>query len=127
MNVIFNTLNAIWTNCLGESFYLTDDRGIIKINPETGDEEITGLTLDEIKKDPYWSADKLKREWESIHGELPDGKYLLPITPFVLGGEFVADNLMDIPEEEAFRYYSFLQEQLKTLPDGATIQWGVEP
>lgn len=119
--------NAIWINCLGEPFYLTEHNGIIKFNPETGEEEATGLTLDEIKNDSFWSAETLKSQWESKHGPVPNGAYLLPITPFVLGGEFDADNLMAIPAEEAFRFYSYLREQLNDLPDGAVVQWGVEP
>lgn len=116
-------MNLIWINCLGEHFYETSAFDVIKENPETGTFEETGLNLNEIKNNPFWSASGLKAEWETINGPLPDGKYLLPITPFILGGKFEASNLMAISENEAFSFYKNLRTQLKDLPDGTIVEW----
>lgn len=67
----------------------------------------------------------LAHQWQKQNGRLPVGKRLVPKVPFVLGGEFTLDNLRLIDAVEGMRLRADLAVQIKDLPDGAQIRFGV--
>lgn len=118
----------IHLNVFGEPFF--DDSGtVFKVSPETGDREEVCPTseFNPVDLDDYWTGESLKQEWEKNNGNIPDGNWLVPITPFVLGGKFEIANLMSIPVDEAIGFYETIRNDIKDLPDGATVQIVVKP
>lgn len=120
-----HTGQLVWVNCLGEPFFVENGL-LLKVSPETGDVEEVGLAsasqIDDLQTAPYWSAYPLKEEWEENNGPLLEGNFLVPITPFVLGGEYEAENLMSMRAEEAIAYYANLRNSLHDLPDGTQVK-----
>lgn len=68
----------------------------------------------------------LAHQWQKKNGQLPTGKRLLPKVPFVLGGEFVLDNLYLADAVEGMRFRADIASQIKDLPDGAQIKLNIE-
>ena len=98
-----------------------------KFDPETGDREYVADTIDRwaaIVLDDYEAQTlwPLAHEWQAVHGPLASGQRLVPKTPFVLGGEYVIDNLYAADAVEAMRFYGNLATQLHDLPDGAQVR-----
>lgn len=114
-------------NVFGEPFFEVGG-AVIKVSPETGDEEaVTPIgDFDFATLDDYWTASTLKLDWESQNGPIGDDYFLVPITPFVLGGEFVVANLMKIPLEEAIALYRQIRAQISGRPDGAKVSIEVQ-
>ncbi|WP_238346708.1 SMI1/KNR4 family protein [Pseudomonas viciae] len=68
----------------------------------------------------------LAHQWQKQNGQLPAGKRLLPKVPFVLGGEFVLDNLYLADAVEGMKLRADIASQIRDLPDGAQIKFNVE-
>jgi hypothetical protein len=60
-------------------------------------------------------------EWQVINGALPPGRRLAPRTPFVLGGDFVVENLYAAAQVELMRFRGDLATQIRDLPEGAKV------
>jgi hypothetical protein len=41
--------------------------------------------------------------------------------PFILGGDFVVDNMVEVPAREAMRKLGHLYEQVRGVPDGTPL------
>ncbi len=67
----------------------------------------------------------LAHQWQKQNGRLPAGKRLLPKVPFVLGGEFVLDNLYLADAVEGMRFRADIANQIKDLPAGAQIRLNI--
>src|SRR5262249_41658860 len=75
--------------------------GVLKLDPETGKvtQQAGSLRawgrriLDDYDFETGWSV---ARHWQQRNGALEAGFRLLPKTPFVLGGDYVVDNLVAI-------------------------------
>lgn len=109
-------------NVFGEPFF--DVLGVlIKVSPETGDREEVGLVskCPFDKLDDYWTGASLKEVWEHANGPVGNQHFLVPITPFALGGEFVISNLARLPIQEALALYQLIREQISDLSDGAKV------
>ncbi|MCU1719276.1 SMI1/KNR4 family protein [Pseudomonas sp. 5P_3.1_Bac2] len=68
----------------------------------------------------------LAHQWQKKNGQLPTGKRLLPKVPFVLGGEFVLENLYLADAVEGMRFRADIASQIKDLPDGAQVKFNIE-
>jgi hypothetical protein len=68
----------------------------------------------------------LAHQWQKQNGQLPAGKRLLPKVPFVLGGEFVLDNLYLADAVEGMRFRADIASQIKDLPDGGQIRFNLD-
>lgn len=115
-------------NELGEPFF--EQHGVlVKVSPETGDRETVGpVTINPISQlDDYWTALSLKKEWESLHGPLPEGCALAPVIPFVLGGEFDVKNLMKLDAKELMDCYKKIREKVSDSQDGIQVSVRVGP
>ncbi len=112
-----------YINALGEPFFL--ESGVMaKYSPEDGEREKVSCekAFGQVKLDDYFSGNSLRTEWEQKNGKLAEGCVLVPITPFVLGGEFEPANLHSLSLEKAASFYKDLRDQIKGLPDGAKIE-----
>lgn len=101
------------------------EANVIRLNPETGEttpvadslEDWAGRILDEYNMETGWSV---AREWQRAHGPLVPGHRLLPKRPFVLGGDFVPENLVAMSATDAMEKYGSLYRQVRDIPDGRT-------
>lgn len=119
---------VIYLNVFGEPFF-AESGSVFKVSPETGGrEEVCSLNdFSPGGLDDYWTGESLKQQWEMIHGAIPADNFLVPVTPFVLGGEFDISNLMSIDKDEAIGYYKRIRDGIRDLPDGATVKIEVKP
>lgn len=115
----------------GEQFCFMD--GVIfKFAPETGDfericttiEDWAGLILDDFD---YMTGHTLAHDWQVAHGPLAPKHRLVPLTPFVCGGDFSIDNLAAMEAAKGMRARADLARQIQDLPDGTRIQFKVVP
>lgn len=106
--------------------YGTSDSQIVVFNPETGEVQHYADTLDHWAKrllenythDTGWP---LATAWQRLHGPLPASKRLLPIQPFVLGGDYVVHNLIAIDFVRAIESWARLYLQIREVPDGGRV------
>lgn len=104
--------------------------GVVSFDPETGDVEQLANDLegwaDRILADyELLTGFPLAHAWQLSHGQLPVTKRLLPKRPFVLGGEFVVENLYALDAVEGMRLRAELATQLRNLPDGASVTFKI--
>lgn len=116
-------------NVFGEQFFLADD-WVGQFDPETGESHKIADNLDawagEVLADcDYLTGHSLARQWQEMHGRLPEGSRLIPKVPFVLQGEFNVSNLVAKLELEAITIRAQLASQLVGLKDGETISFEV--
>lgn len=62
-------------------------------------------------------------DWQERHGPLEPGERLVPLLPFVLGGEYDDANLEPRDALLALRERSALAHVVAALPDGAEVEW----
>lgn len=61
-------------------------------------------------------------QWQQQNGPLPDGRRLLPKTPFIMGGKYEVENLFALDAVKGMRYRADIWKQIRDLPDGTPIQ-----
>jgi hypothetical protein len=106
-------------------FGITSD-GIIRLDPETGEvsehsnslEDWASKILSNYDYETGWSVGK---KWQGINGSLSYEYRLLGKVPFVLGGDYKAENLVKINIVEAMEKLGRLNQQIKGIPDGEKI------
>lgn len=103
---------------------------VVTFDPETASIEVIAPTLeswaDHLLADyPLLTGFPLAHEWQSRHGELPEGHRLLPKRPFVLGGEYSIENLYAMDAVRGMRLRGEIAVQLQDLPDGAKIRFKI--
>lgn len=64
----------------------------------------------------------LAHDWQIAHSPLEPGKRLVPTVPFVIGGDYVVDNLRAVDAEESMRLRAELALQIRHIPEGAEIR-----
>lgn len=113
-------------DAFGNQFGIKDG-SIIRFDAETC--EINGLSdsLDgwahRILSDiDYETGANVARDWQKINGFLETGSRLLPKLPFVLGGEYSAENLYSIDAVQGLRFRAEIYNQIKNVPDGTPIE-----
>lgn len=62
-------------------------------------------------------------DWQERHGRLESDERLVPLLPFVLGGEYDDANLEPRDALQALRERAALARVVATLPEGAEIEW----
>jgi hypothetical protein len=110
----------------GSQFAIHNDT-IVQFDGETGSktrmassvEDFVDQLLDDYN---YLTGYPLAKEWQDLHGQLKPGQRLVPIQPFVLGGEFNVENLRVMRDHEAMMSRSALAHQLRGKPDGTKIR-----
>jgi hypothetical protein len=114
---------------LGCQFCIKKDQ-IYSFDPETGmldylADDIEGWAKVIISNYKTLTGYPLAYQWQKRNGILPAKKRLLPKIPFVVGGEFVLDNLYLADTVEGMRSRANFANQIKGLPDGAKIKFDV--
>jgi hypothetical protein len=99
---------------------------VMFFEPETGQIKEVAGSLTEwasvvIDKPNFWTGSSLAQAWQRIHGSLRRGYRLVPKLPFVLGGQFSVDNLYAVTDREGMLSRAEIANQIKDVPDGATI------
>jgi len=119
---------TLYTNIFGEPFF-EDGGTIFKVSPETGDIEpiCKFAEFDPACLDDFWTGDSLRRAWEDQHGPLGPDHCLVPVIPFVLGGDFEIQNLMPIPLSEANTFYAAIRAGIQSLDDGDSVRLEIVP
>ncbi|WP_411386449.1 SMI1/KNR4 family protein [Pseudomonas sp. MPB03] len=114
----------------GGQFCFKDGK-IYIFDPETGSLEYLADDVESWAKSILVDFDvltghPLANQWQKQNGQIPAGKRLLPKVPFVLGGEFVLDNLYLADAVEGMKLRADIASQIRDLPDGAQIKFSVE-
>ncbi|SNY71156.1 SMI1/KNR4 family protein [Paractinoplanes atraurantiacus] len=86
---------------------------VVSFNPETGEVEhmassLEGWATEIIDDCSVMTGHALAREWQLQHRPLAPAERLIPVVPFVLGGEYAAGNLRPVADVEAMRVYGDL-------------------
>jgi len=134
MNLLINSLynsfvpTAQYWGCdfLGNQFAFFENN-ICFFNIETGQFEILSRTfkewLDVIYNDlDYYTGQSLVVAWEKKNKNLDLSERLCPKKPFVIGGEYVVDNLFSLNIESLIEYNCEIAHQIYNLPDGTKIK-----
>ncbi|RZT81439.1 hypothetical protein EV382_4716 [Micromonospora violae] len=100
---------------------------IVRFNPETGEFENFAQGFDEwattlIADYNVLTGYPIAHNWQRIFGPLKPGTRLVPLIPFVVGGDFVIENLRAAPEVRAMRFYGGLASAVAQVPDGGELQ-----
>ncbi|OXM66245.1 MULTISPECIES: SMI1/KNR4 family protein [Amycolatopsis] len=114
----------------GVQFAIEDDRRVVAFDPETGERTALGTGLDSWagwlqEKPGTRGAAAFARLWQDTHGALGHDERLLPVTPFVLGGEYRLDNLVVRDAVTALRTRGPVAQQIHDLPDGTPVSFTV--
>ena len=114
----------------GGQFAIVDD-AVAVFDPETGEFEQVAQSLGGWAK--WFVADRnansgypVAHAWQQQHGALPPGYRLVPKRPFVMGGEYVAENVAAMEQVAAMNYYANLAVQIRNVPDGGAIELAIE-
>lgn len=74
--------------------------------------------MDRHREDTGWPV---AHEWQAANGPLRTSQRLLPKLPFVLGGDYVPDNLVAIESRKAMENWAKLCAAIKSVPDGTEV------
>jgi hypothetical protein len=113
----------------GVQFVLCDGN-VFQFDPETAEtsflaEDLEGWARVILDDYDYLTGHTLAHEWQSVNGPIKYRHRLLPITPFVLGGEYNIDNLVSEEASKAMRIRGEFACVIKDLPDGSMITYKV--
>jgi hypothetical protein len=111
----------------GNPFAILDEQ-IVSVDAETGEVDGHWPTLRVwaeaiLIESALLAGWPMAHEWQEKHGAIPLGKRLLPRRPFVLGGNYVMDNLVLAPDVEGMRARGRLARQLRDLPAGGEVAY----
>jgi len=73
----------------------------------------------------FLTGESLAVRWQEINGPIPAGDRLVPRTPFVLGGDYEADNLIAMTAERGMRIRGQLWQQTKDLEPGTEFRFDI--
>ena len=112
----------------GVQFAIEEGRRVVTFDPETGERENVGPDLDSwagwlLEQPDVRGVRSFATVWQDTHGALGHDERLLPVKPFVLGGEYEVDNLVVRDAVTAMRIRGQLARQLRDLPDGTPISF----
>jgi hypothetical protein len=109
----------------GVQFCLRDDF-VQSFDPETGEFTELARSLNEwvgwILSDYNTRTGlPLAQEWRKNYGVLQAAQRLIPIVPFVLGGEFSIGNLNKMLDSDGMNYRANIANQIYDCPDGTSV------
>ena len=113
----------------GGQFALAID-GVYTFDPETGEAVHLVDTLEAwaeqiLEEYEVLTGYPLAHDWQARNGPLQAGQRLIPITPFVLGGEFDPHNLFADDAVDGMRMRGEVAVQLRDVPDGAEVSFRI--
>lgn len=124
--VALRSVTCFAEDVFGGQFGLTEGGNVVRFNPETGETAPFAASLQEWATQVANDADfetgvPVLKSWERAHGRLKSGCRLLPRQPFFLGGDYVAENLVEKRDVDAMLVRAELWEVTRDIPDGSKI------
>ena len=107
-------------------FGVSTSGAIYRLESETGDLTLHSAGLAEWAEKVMLNYDfetgwSVAKEWQEHWGPLESGERLLGKHPFVLGGDYVVENLVALPCADAMKKLGRLAEQVAAVPEGSTV------
>lgn len=107
--------------------FALSEHGIVRFNPETGDRDHFGSTIENwarlILADHRGATGwPVGHDWQKAFGMLPLGYRLAPRRPFVLGGDYVVSNLVAEKDDRLMRNLANVCAAIRNIPDGARVE-----
>jgi len=117
-------------DAFGGQFSIKKD-GVFTFDPETGEGQKLCDSLSQwceaiLNDYDFLTGHSLMHEWQARNGRVKEGHRLIPVIPFVLGGDFSVKNLRMQHSVTAMRYRGNIAVQIRNLPDGGTIKLDVD-
>jgi hypothetical protein len=114
-------------DAFGNQFCLREG-GVCSFDAETGETESLGRSVEDwahrvLSEYELLTGFPLFHDWQVEHGRVPSGSRLVPIVPFVLGGEYSLPNLRVAGAVSAMRSCGNLARQILDLPDGTRVEF----
>lgn len=106
--------------------FATDGETIQQLDPETGElthfaDDVEGWAYAILDDYEVHTGYPLAHSWQKGKGRIAPGQRLIPVVPFVLGGEFKAHNMRAVPAVAGMHHRAAIANQIHDLPDGAKI------
>jgi len=106
--------------------FAASERGIIRLDPESGEvteyaESVHQWAASLLANYPEDTGWPLAHEWQEANGPISPAERLLPKQPFILGGDYVVENLTLIDARVAMDNWGRLYEAIQSVPDGQEI------
>jgi hypothetical protein len=106
--------------------FAASERRIIRLDPESGVVANYANSLVEwaqnllvnYSEDTGWP---LAHQWQQANGPISPGQRLLPKRPFILGGDYLVENLTLIDAKAAMENWGRLYKSIQSVPDGQEI------
>lgn len=100
--------------------------GVATFDPETGLFKMMASDLEAwaqaiLNEYGLWTGHNVAHDWQVEHGAIPIGARLVPVIPFVLGGEFSAANVHAIDAVKGMQYRASIALQIRDIPDGKPV------
>jgi len=100
---------------------------IAAFDPETGEFETIANDLEAwarliLRDYRVLTGSPLAHDWQASHGALRAGQRLLPVQPFVMGGDFEVANLRAHDAVKGMRHRARVALQMRDMPDGAALE-----
>jgi hypothetical protein len=113
-------------DAFGNQFCLRD-RVICFFDSETGQCRELARSLEKwaaviLEDYEFQTGFPLLHEWQTRNGQLPAGHRLIAKFPFVLGGEYLLENLAAMDRVEIMRARGNIAWQLRDVPEGAEVE-----
>jgi Protein of unknown function DUF2625 len=111
----------------GTQFAVRDGAQVVVFDPETADVEALGASLQDwaswLLEDPdVRGAAGFARSFQDAEGPLQPDQRLVPLQPFVGGGDYDFGNLSVKDAVAAMRIRGPIAQQLRDLPEGSAIR-----
>jgi len=128
--VDFEMLLCFAENVFGEQFCILTDK-IVKLDPETGQLKDVASSMEDwaelmVENPDFYIGYSLAHTWQLKYGALAIGQRLAPKKPFILGGEFVVENLYAVDAVVGMRSRASISNQIKDVPEGAAITFDIK-
>jgi hypothetical protein len=116
-------------DAFGSQFAVRDDI-ILTFDPETGDAQPMASSIEDWSDQLLADHDVLTgfpvaHAWQVQNGSLAPGMRLVPRWPFVLGGEFVEQNVYPLDAVQGMKVRAELARQIRDHPDGTRVTYRV--
>jgi hypothetical protein len=132
---------SLWAGCYGSAvdgtfFFAEDAFGtqfgfvdgvVVRFDPETATSEpialdVEGWAAAVLEDDRWLTGWPLLREWQQENGPIPPRKRLLPVIPFIAGGEYRLANLRAVDSVESMLFRCDFWRQTGHLPPGSRVR-----
>lgn len=100
---------------------------ICMLNVETGEFDMIAPDFNKfvdilIAEQNYYTGESVLIQWNDLMTPMNFKQRLVPIKPFVIGGEYSPNNMRAVDFFETISYNASIAKQIYDLPDGANIE-----